>query len=521
MTRTRPAVAAIAILLAGLATAAVAQNRSDLPEDSAYDNPVDAAVTAAIAERGILPGERCSDEVFVRRVFLDVIGTLPTPDEVRSFLRDRSPDKRSVLIEELLEREEFADYWALRWGDVLRIKSEFPINLWPNAVQAYHRWVRDAAASNMPHDVFARELLTSSGSNFRVPQVNFYRAIQGREPSTIASAVALTFMGARFEDWPEARREGMEAFFSRVAFKKTAEWKEEIVLLDPAATGPVQAVFPDGVAVTIAVGADPRARFADWLTAPDNPFFARAAANRVWFWLLGRGIVEPPDDLRPSNPPSNPELLAVLESALVVADFDLRHLYRLILNSDTYQRSAVPGGENPDAEALFAHYPVRRLDAEVLIDALCQVFDASESYSSRIPEPYTFVPASERTIALADGSISSPFLELFGRPSRDTGFASERSNQPTEAQRLHLLNSTHIQRMIERSRWLAQLGRRARRGPDRIVEEVYLRILSRPPNQHEVAAVLEYGRADGVTPRQTLEDLCWALVNSKEFLYRH
>ena len=482
---------------------------------------IDSAVASVLEERDIEPAGRCPDEVFVRRVFLDVIGTLPEPREVLAFLRDPAPDKRARLIDRLLEREEFADYWALRWCDLLRVKSEFPINLWPNAVQAYHRWIRDAVRDNMPYDRFARELLTSSGSNFRAPQVNFYRAMQGHEPATIAAAVAQTFMGSRIQDWPEERRAGLEAFFTRMAFKGTAEWKEEIVFLDPAATGPLEAVLPDGVAVTVPAGEDPRAVFADWLVAPENPHFARTAAHRTWFWLLGLGIVDDPDNLGPGTTPSNPELLDALESELVDAAFDLRHLLTVILNSDTYQRSSIPASSHSAAEALFAHYPVRRLDAEVLIDALCWVFGARESYSSRIPEPYTFVPAHERTIMLADGSISSPFLETFGRPARDTGLHSERSNEPTEAQRLHLLNSTHIQRMIERSRWLQPLGRTGSRDPQRVIAEIYLRILSRPPNGDEVVAALDYARAGDVTAKQAIEDLAWALVNTKEFLYRH
>jgi hypothetical protein len=208
-------------------------------------NDIDKRVIATLRKRGIIPANLCSDEVFIRRVYLDVTGTLPEPKEVRRFLNDSSTDKRVVLIDTLLKRKEFADYWSLKWCDLLRIKAEFPINLWPNAVQAYHRWIHDAIKENMPYDQFARELLTSSGSNFRVPQVNFYRAIQGRKPSAIAGAVALTFMGSRINQWPKAHRSGMEAFFSRVAYKNTGEWKEEIVYLDPAPTGPLKAVFPD------------------------------------------------------------------------------------------------------------------------------------------------------------------------------------------------------------------------------------------------------------------------------------
>jgi hypothetical protein len=484
-------------------------------------NPIDDLVLAKLRERGTTPAYRCSDEVFVRRVYLDVIGTLPKPPEVRSFLRDRRPNKRAKLIDALFGREELADYWSLKWCDLMRVKAEFPINLWPNAVQAYHRWVRDSIARNKPYDQFARELLTSSGSNFRVPPVNFYRAIQGQEPSAIAGAVALTFMGVRMESWPEDRRSGIEALFSRVAYKQTAEWKEEIVYLDPAPMDALEAVLPDGTNVRIAPGDDPRRVFADWLITPENPWFARNAVNRIWAWLMGRGIIHEPDDIRPDNPPVNPELLAYLETELVKSGYDLRHIYRLILNSRTYQQSPIPRSVHPDAEALFAHYAVRRLDAEVLIDALCWIGGSGESYTSVIPEPFTYIPERQRTIALADGSISSQFLEMFGRPARDTGLMSERDNRPTNAQRLHLLNSSHIQKKIENSWRLRTLVRTARNNRRLLIRSTYINILSRYPTETELAAAQEYFETRGVSQRQAVGDLAWALINTKEFLYRH
>ena len=487
----------------------------------AATNDIDTLVIATLRKQDIEPANLCSDEVFIRRVYLDVNGSLPEPQDVRRFLKDRSPDKRARLIDALLERDEFADYWSLKWCDLLRVKAEFPINLWPNAVQAYHRWIHDAVQENMPYDKFARELLTSSGSNFRVPQVNFYRAVQGREPSAIAGAVALTFMGVRMEKWPQARHSGMEAFFSRVAYKKTAEWKEEIVYLDPAPAEPLKAIFPDGVTVQIQPGKDPRVVFADWLITPDNAWFARNIVNRIWAWLLGRGIIHEPDDIRPDNPAVHPQLLAYLEKELVKAEYDLRHIYRLILNSCTYQQSSIRRSDNPDAEALFAYYPVRRLDAEVLVDALCWISGTRESYSSAIPEPFTFIPEENRSIELADGSITSQFLEMFGRPARDTGLESERNNQPTDAQRLHLLNSTHVQDKIERSRRLNGLIRAAKGNRRMLINMIYLNILSRFATQAELGAAEEYFKTRGVTLKQAANDLAWALINTKEFLYRH
>ncbi len=492
----------------------------EIGEETESSSPIDSLVLAVLQERGIEAAPLCSDEVFVRRVFLDILGTLPEPGEVREFLRDRAPGKRAALVDSLFEREEYADYWALKWGDLLRIKAEFPINLWPNAVQAYHRWVYDAMRENLPYDAFVRDLLTSSGSNFRVPPVNFYRAIQGQEASSIAQAVALTFMGARIEHWPEDRRDGMETLFSRVAYKGTAEWKEEIVYLDPAPAEALDTVFPDGTPVHVEADEDPRYAFANWLLAPANPWFARTVVNRQWAWLLGRGIIHEPDDIRPDNPPVNPELLDYLEEELVDSGYDLQHVFRLILNSRTYQQSSIPRGDHPEAEALFAHYGVRRLDAEVLIDALCRVFGSRESYMSPIPEPFTYIPEEHRTIELADGSITSQFLEMFGRPARDTGYTSERNNTPTDAQRLHLINSSHIQQKIERSGRMHNMFRNAK-DPAAAIRSLYLTLLSRYPTRDELEAVRGYYRDGDVRPKEATEDLAWALVNTKEFLYRH
>ncbi len=493
-------------------------------EQAALSTPasrIDELVLASLKARGIRPANPCSDAVFFRRVHLDLLGLLPDPAALDRFLQDRDPGKRAALIDALLEHKAFADYQSLRWCDLLRVKAEFPINLWPNAVQAYHQWVRDAIYENRPYDEFVRVLLTSSGSNFRVPPVNFYRAVQSREPAAIADAVALTFMGVRTANWPDERRAGMAAFFSRIAYKPTAEWKEEIVCLDPAPAGPVQASYPDGGSVRILPRQDPRRVFADWLTAPDNPWFARNAVNRIWAWLMGRGIVHEPDDIRPDNPPVNPELLACLERELVDSGYDLRHIYRLILNSRTYQQSSILQSDEPDADALFARYIPRRLDAEVLADAIYWFAGWGEGYTSPIPEPFTFVPARHHTTELADGSTSSRFLELFGRPARDTGLESERNNAPTAAQRLHLLNSTDVQNRIARN-WRAQQLAQAS-GDDRrgVIRWLYMTMLTREPTPAEAAAVEAHLDAPGVDKRQAAEDVIWALFNSKEFLYRH
>jgi hypothetical protein len=360
-------------------------NPFEIEVDLTPQGKIDELVFAKLKELNIEPAKACSDAVILRRVYLDTIGTLPTAEEAQRFLEDEDPNKRAVLIDHLLERPEYAEYWGMKWCDVLRVKSEFPINLWPNAAHAYDRWIRTSLAENMPYNQFVRELLTACGSNFRTPQVNFYRALQNKEPSAIAQAVALAFMGVRAEKWPQERLEGMAVFFAQIGFKPTREWKEEVVVFDPrkgkptadAKSSPPKAAFPDGTPCELPAGEDPREVFADWLIDAENPWFARHIVNRMWYWLLGRGIVHEPDDMRPGNPPQNPELL----------------------------------------------------------DWLAE-------------EPFTFIPEKQRSITLPDGSISSSVLEMFGRPPRDSGLAAERNNRITAAQALHLLNSTHVLRKI-------------------------------------------------------------------------
>ena len=518
------------------ATPETATNAYESPTPPVAESQIDKLVFPQLARLNIQP-VLCSDAVFVRRVYLDVLGTLPTAKEARDFIQDPDPDKRRLLIDALLERDEFADYWAMKWGDILRIKAEFPVNLWPNAAQAYHRWLRASIAENKPYDRFARELLTSSGSNFRVGPVNFYRAIQNRTPEGTARAVALTFMGTRAEGWPTNRLAGLAMFFSQIGYKPTGEWKEEHVFWDPlglsgvpgnSAPGqaaianigqssngvaaasirartncaPKEAVFPDGTRATLTGDRDPREVFADWLIAPGNAWFTRSIANRVWAWLLGRGIIHEPDDIRDDNAPSNPALLVCLEKEMVAGHYDLKRLYRTILNSRTYQLSSMPRFKSPEAEANFASYPLRRLDAEVLIDAINKVTGSSDLYTSPIPEPFTYIPKGMPAVAIADGSISSPFLALFGRSARATGMENERNNKPTPAQWLYLLNSSEIQRKLEQGPNLQAIFNSGRKSSE-ILEALYLTILSRFPTPDEVKAIDGYGRAQSSKPTTT------------------
>ena len=517
---TVPAVCAAAAA-SGTSGVVVAENPYETQQPLVTRGPIDQHVFSRLAALQLTPAHPVSDATFFRRVHLDLIGRLPSAAEARRFLQDKSVDKRDVLIDRLLARPEFADYWSLKWSDLLRVKAEYPINLWPNAAQAYHRWIYSSLLEDKPLDQFARELLVSSGSNVHSGPVNFYRAIPGRDPLSVAKTVALTFMGTRPEAWSADQWSGMAGFFSQIGYKSTGEWKEEIVLWDPAkpatpGIGPAR--FPDGTTPTLSPERDPRIVFADWLLAPGNPWFARVLANRVWSWVFGHGIVHQPDDFRDSNAPGNPALLDYLEQELVRSRYSLKHLFRLIVQSQAYQLSCVPRSSDPAAATEFSHYRLRRLEAEVLIDAINDITGTTESYSSAIPEPYTFVPADVRAVALPDGSITSSFLELFGRPPRDSGLESERSLRVTAGQRLHLLNSSHVRRKIEQGPALAEL---LRMPADRAIDALYLTVLSRFPTTEERRTVRPGPKVTGNAARAAALDLIWALLNSDEFLHRH
>ena len=290
---------------------------------------IDEIVFAHLAKAGLAPAPPASDEIFLRRVFLDVIGTLPTVEEVKTFLKSKDPNRRSLLIDQLLERNEFALYRAMKWSDLLCIKAEFPINLWPVAAREYYRWLLESLTANKPYDQFARELLTASGSNFRYGPANFFRAVQNRDPQALAQVAARVFMGVRTENWPAPKRASLAVFFSQLGYKPTGEWKEEIVFYDQAKRLPAtNAILPDGSKAALAAGADPRQAFAGWLIDAKNPYFARNLVNRIWVWLYGRGVIEEPDDIRPNNTPLYPDLLSYLEKELTHSGFNQKHIYR-------------------------------------------------------------------------------------------------------------------------------------------------------------------------------------------------
>ena len=479
----------------------------------------------------LAPVKPAEDGVFLRRAMISMTGKVPTAAEVRQFLADKSKDKRSKLISQLLDSPGFADMMAMRFADMFRIKSEFPINLWPNAVQSYHRYFRDAVVQNRSWDKVVRELLTASGSNFRVPAANFFRASSVRTPEGLAKVTALSFMGINTDKLSADDRKAFAAFFSRISFKSTDEWKEEIVFLNPE-PAIVKAVTLDGKSFEInSPVTDPRTVFADWLLEKDNPFFARAFANRVWHWIFGRGLIDPADDMPLpqgffeklfsfSDNKGNEKVLEHLAGEFKKSNYDIKKLFCLILNSCAYNADwkTLPT-EQAEAEKRFAVYPFRRLEAEVLVDIYSQILGTHESYSSVIPEPFTFLPKGAPAVTIADGSISSRTLDNFGKPSRDSGVLAERNNNITPSQRLFLMNSNWI---YHRTGALPGRIWGKRRMSDRQrMEELYLTILSRRPTAEEIKKINAYKKNFRKQKWLIWHDLAWALINTKEFLHHH
>lgn len=428
------------------------------------------AVGADVAAPYEVGGGLASDAVMVRRIFLDLAGRLPTVEEARSYVGSSAADKRARLVDRLLGGGAFADLWSMRFCDILRVKSEFPINLWPNAVYVYHRRIRSFVADDEPWDRFARALLTSTGSDFRDAEANFFRATARRTPEGYAEAVGQTFLG---EDWRSVVSEAaLAGYFRNVRVKHTREWKEEVVLVE---------------------GEDLRPALADRLSGEWRQPFAAAFVRRVAWWLLGR------------RDPTAGEV-----AAFVAGGFRLKSLVRAMLLSDAYARGPVTGG-----------FPCRRLEAEVLEDVLCDLTGMTRSYQSIAPEPFTFLPPERRSVLIEDGSISSAFLTLFGRPARDTGRLDERQDAITAKQRLYLFNSGKLHqalgKMLSRHKGIWKLP------PRRRIEDLYWRFLSRPPTAAEARRLmarfeaLPKGRERGAFQK----DLAWALMNSREFLYRH
>jgi hypothetical protein len=492
---------------------------ADVPQD----NPIDRAVFAKLNRMRIAPSEVCTDEEFIRRAFLDVLGTLPTPDEVRSFVKDEAPDKRARLIDGLLERPEFNDFWALKFADVLRSNGRL---IQSKGAHVFHRWIRENIERRVPLDRFVRELLTAEGSSFQNPAANYYRI--SRDPENSVETTAQLFLGVRiqcakchnhpFERWTQDDYYGFAAFFAGIRQKKGGLPDEEIVF---ATGGDVRQPRTGQVMKPKALGGPVldegakearRARLASWLTSADNPFFARSMANRIWYHLVGRGVVEPVDDFRDSNPPSNDELLDVLADELTRSGYDLRALVRVIINSRTYQLSARPNELNADDALYFSHAATRLLPAEVLLDAISTVTGTTTSFNG--------LPGGARATQIPDGQMDNPFLKTFGRPARELACECERESDSNLSQALQLIGGATVNgKLRDDNGRMAQLAK-SDKTPEQITSELYLVALGREPTANELAAAVKHltGAADR---RQAVEDLGWVLINTKEFLFRH
>ena len=448
---------------------------------------------------------QCSDEVFLRRLYLTVTGALPTPQECVEFLDSKEADKREKLVDKLLESELGLKYMQMRWGDILRIKSEFPSNLWPNGVQAYNRWVYEQLLNNVPYNKMVYDLIISQGSNFRAPAVNFYRGFQKRSPENVYANINLLFLGNR-----NCKDNGYLCF-SQVSFKSTKEWKEEIIYLDIHRNLPWQTIkLEDGTHLVPKPNTDWRKEYVGWLTSPKNRRFAEVFVNRVWFWFFGKGIVHEPDDWREDNKPSDPALLKELTDYFLANNFDTRKLMKKILLSEQFNSKAAPEG----------FYEPQRLPAEVIVDALASVTGIWSTYSSRVPEPFTFYPQRTRSTHLGDATVSSSELELFGKVSRDVSLESQRNNSITSRQLLFLMNSSVLERRIRKSPILQQIyvdgGNIAN-----IADAITLLVLSRRATPAEIEIYEKHMQESKQPLIEAAIDIMWMQLNSNEFLYNH
>lgn len=449
--------------------------------------------------------DKCRDEVFLRRAYLTTTGALPTPKECIDFLDSKDANKRESLVDKLLDSELSLKYMQMRWGDILRIKSEFPSNLWPNGVQAYNRWVYEQLLNNVPYDKMVQKLLLSEGSNFRAPAANFYRGFQKRSPQNFYANINLLFLGNR------NCSDNGHLCFSQIKFKDTKEWKEEIIYLDFRKELPREVVsLSDGTMLKLQPNSDWREGYVKWLTSPNNRRFAEVLVNRMWYWVFGKGIVHEPDDWREENKPSNPMLLKELTDFFVSHNYDMRALMKKILLSKEFNSKAAPEGS----------YVAQRLPAEVIIDALASVTGIWSSYHSRVPEPFTFYPPKTRATHLGDATVSSSELELFGKVSRDVSLESQRNNSLTSRQLLYLMNSSELEKRIRKSSVLQQLFLNS--GDfSQLVDNITLLVLSRRATPQEITMYNEYMKTNALSLMEAAVDIMWTQINSNEFLYNH
>ena len=449
--------------------------------------------------------EQCRDEVFLRRAYLTVTGALPTQQACKKFLDSDNSRKREVLIDQLIESELGLRYMQMRWGDILRIKSEFPSNLWPNGVQAYNRWVYEQLLNNVPYDKMVRDLLLSEGSNFRSPAANFYRGFQKRSPENFYANINLLFLGNR------NCTDNGHLCFSQIKFKSTKEWKEEIIYIDYYKALPGdKVVLADGTPLTLRADSDWREEYVNWLTSPTNRRFAEVLVNRMWYWVFGKGLVHEPDEWREDNKPSNPQLLNELTDYFLKSKFNIRALMKRILMSKEFNSKTAPEG----------FYEPQRLPAEVIVDAIATATGKWATYSSRVPEPFTFYPPRTRATHLGDATVSSTQLELFGKVSRDVSLESQRNNAITARQLLYLMNSSELEKSIRKSPVLKKICEQNTSVPS-LANAITLRVLSRLATQREIDLYKEYMQQNEMTLRELAFDIMWMQINSNEFLYNH
>lgn len=510
------------------------------------NNFIDDHVFAKLRTLRMNPSELCTDEVFLRRAYLDLVGILPSSSEARSFVSDPRPDKRAVLVEQLLRRTEFADFWALKWSDLLRNEERA---LDQKGVNNFHRWIRQSIADGKPVDQFVRELIAARGSTYLAPEANFYRA--NRDPVMRGEAVAQVFLGTRlqcaqchnhpFDRWTQDDYYNWAALFAKVQYKilqnrrqdsnDQHEFKgEQIVFV--ARKGEVKNPRTGGAAVPRFLGVDRPVgtgdrdelqELADWITSRENPFFARSQVNRIWYHLMGRGIVDPIDDFRATNPASHPELLDALASDFMEHGYDLRHIISRIMNSRTYQLSSLPDETNASDEQNYSHNWVRRLTAEQLLDCQSQVLGVTPKFQG--------YPLGVRAGALAGSrpervrgqrgmvSLSDQFLELFGKPPRLLTCECERSTETTMSQAFQLISGPTLNQLLTNpTNRLARLLETG--GSDlEMVDELFWTAVTRAPTERE-SEVATGLLASAKGRRSALEDIAWSLLNSKEFLFR-
>jgi hypothetical protein len=508
--------------------------------DAPRRNFIDDLVLKKLQTLRIPPSLPCTDEEFVRRAFLDATGTLPTPQEVESFLADKGPDKRERLIDALLERPEYVDYWSYKWSDLLLVNSR---RLPQPAVWAYYQFVRQSVADNRPWDRFARDVLTVNGSALREGAANYF--VLHKDVTDLAETTTLTFMGTSLtcarchnhplEKWTQDQYWAFANLFGRVGLKNGDRAGDVVVQSRPGGEVPhLRRGVPmpptplDGVPLAFDDRRDRRAYLADWLTAPGNPYFARALVNRVWRNFMGRGLVEAEDDLRETNPPTNPELLDALADDFVKHGFDVKHVARTVMRSAAYQRSSRPLPANAGDDRFYSRYLVRRLSAEVLLDAYAQV--------TGVPTPFNEVgngtggtrnvgeyPPGTRALQLPDTLVVSRFLDAFGRPERGQTCSCERQDSPNVGQALHVNNGKTLNDKLRAKGSRVEAWTAEKVNDEEAVRRLFLLALSRRPTEAELArckALLAEAAADKqTTRREALEDLFWGVLTSREFLF--